>query len=289
VQKDEVLARLDEGTLRNAIRSAEAEVTNARNALAVASKDQARSEELSKIGATSRRELDAGRQGTVAARARLAQAQAALASEKERLAYSKVLAPLAGVVSEKQVSSGDFVQPGSALYTVVDPSSLELEAAVAAEQLASIRIGVPVEFTVTGYPDRSFEGTITRINPTADPLTRQIRVYAELPNDAGRLVAGLFAEGRVASESRVTLTVPSAAIDRRLGRPAVVRVRGGKVERVDVELGLQDERSEMVEIRSGVAPGETLLMGAAQALDEGTHVRLQGEAGARELALAPGR
>ncbi|HEY4594967.1 MAG TPA: efflux RND transporter periplasmic adaptor subunit, partial [Thermoanaerobaculia bacterium] len=192
----------------------------------------------------------------------------------KQLGYTSITAPFAGIVSERPVSAGDVVQPGTALYTVVDPSSLQLEAAVSAEQLARLKVGSPVELTITGYGNRTFRGQITRINPSADPTTRQVRVYAEIPNPDNELVAGLYAEGRIESESRNGLVVPTAAIDRRMAKPAVLLVRDGKVARVDVELGLADDREQKVEVRRGVQAGDVVLLGAAQSIQPGTPVRL---------------
>ena len=284
VAEGQLLAKLDEGSLRNSIASAKLAVTNARNALSVAERDLGRDQELAKVGAVSKREIDASRQATVAARAGLGQARAALAEENKRLDYAAVKAPFNGIISELHASVGDVVQLGTPIYTLIDPSSLELAAAIPAQQLGAIHVGAPVEFQVTGYPDREFRGTVTRINPTADPLTRQIRVYAELANEDHSLVSGLYAEGVVESESRVALSVPEHAIDRRTAKPAVVRVRNGKVERVEVALGLTDERAERVEIRNGIQAGDVVLLGATQELEEGTRVRLTGRDRAAEVA-----
>jgi membrane fusion protein, multidrug efflux system len=179
------------------------------------------------------------------------------------------------VVSDKQVSAGDVVQPGAALFTVVDPSILDLEATVPAERLSALRSGAPVQFNVNGYPGRRFTGEITRINPSADPTTRQVRVYAEIANPDGELVAGLFAEGRIATQSRTALTVPRDAVDRRMAQPALLVVRDNRVGRVDVELGLEDEQEQRVEIRRGaVKAGDVVLLGAAQGITPGTLVQL---------------
>ena len=75
-----------------------------------------------------------------------------------------------------------------------------------------IKVGSPVSFNVSGYPDRTFEGKITRVNPIADPTTGQVRVAVSLPNAANNLVGGLFAEGRVASERRNVLVAPTSAV-----------------------------------------------------------------------------
>jgi RND family efflux transporter MFP subunit len=225
-------------------------------------------------GAVAERNIETSHQQVVGSRAALAQAESQLAAAEKQLGNTRATAPFAGIVSEKQASAGDVVQPGTALYTVVDPSSLQLEAAVPAEQIGHLHPGAPVGFTVTGYAGRTFEGTILRINPSADPATRQVRVYAAVQNAGSELVSGLYAEGRVASETRTGLTAPAAAIDRRMQKPAVLRVKDGKVERVEVELGISDEQARRVEIRRGVQAGDILLMGAAQEIAPGTAVQL---------------
>jgi membrane fusion protein, multidrug efflux system len=274
VRRGQTLARLDSAALTDAYNSARSAVTSARNNLNVATREEARQRALLAAGAVAQRAVETAQQTVVAAQASLAAAQSQLAGAEKQLGYTSIAAPFAGVVSDRPVSSGDVVQPGTALYTVVDPSSLQLEAAVSAEQLGRLRAGSPVEFTVTGYGSRTFRGRITRINPSADPTTRQVRVYAEIPNARNDLVAGLYAEGRVESETREGLVVPMNAIDRRMGRPAVLLVRDGKVARVDVELGLADDRDQRVEVRRGVQSGDVVLLGAAQQIQPGTPVRL---------------
>jgi membrane fusion protein, multidrug efflux system len=276
VGRGTTLARLDETSLRDTLTSARLAVTNARSQLALAEREAERQRVLAQAGAVAERNVETSSQQVVTARAALAQARAQVSAAEKQLGYTRITAPLSGVVSEKPVSAGDVVQPGTALYTIVDPSSLELEAAVSADRLSVLEIGNPVEFTVNGLPGRSFRGRITRINPSADPATRQVRVYAEIPNP-GELVSGLYAEGRVASEQAIGLTVPEEAIDRRMVKPAVLRVHEGKVQRVEVELGLADRQAQRVEIRQGVQEGDVVLLGAAQEIAPGTPVKLAPE------------
>src|SRR5690606_8861249 len=99
-----------------------------------------------------------------------------------------------GVVADRTVNPGDIVAPGSPLFTLVDPSTMRLEAAVSATELDMVRVGAPVRFSVTGYPGRVFEGRISSVNPAADPQTRQVRLFVRIPNSGQQLVAGLFAE-----------------------------------------------------------------------------------------------
>lgn len=273
VRQGQTLARLDSTSLTDAYNSAKAAVTSARSNVGVLRRELDRQRALLQAGAVAARAVETAQQNLVAAEASLAAAQSQLAGAEKQLGYTVVAAPFSGVVSERPVSAGDVVQPGTAVYTVVDPSSLQLEAAISAEQLGQLKMGSPVAFNVTGYP-HTFRGLITRINPAADPTTRQVKVYAEIPNTANDLVAGLYAEGRIESETRNGLTVPEGAIDRKMARPAVLLVRDGKVARVDVELGLVDDREQRVEVRRGVQAGDVVLMGAAQAIQPGTPVRL---------------
>ena len=271
-----VLARIDASGIQDAYASARAGLVAARNAADVAAKDLARNQKLLAAGAIAERDIDQSRRASIAAQAALEDANSRLASAEKAYRSTTVTAPFSGVVSERPVSAGDVVQPGSALFTVVDPSSMRLEASVPAEQLASIRIGVPVNFTVSGYPGRQFVGRITRINPTADPTTRQVRIYVSIPNAGRTLVGGLFANGRMSSATRMGLVVPASAVDVRGSAPTVMRVKQGKAEKVQVQIGLSDQSSETIEVISGLVAGDTLLLGAAQGITPGTAVRVSG-------------
>jgi membrane fusion protein (multidrug efflux system) len=170
------------------------------------------------------------------------------------------------------------VQTGNPLFTVVDPRSLELAGTVPAEEVGKLHPGAPVEFTIAGYPGRTFSGTVDRINPSADPATRQVRVYATLPNAEQGLVSGLFAEGRIGTDLRKALLVPISAVDQRGVTPVVLVVRGGRVEQQGVELGVRDPATDRIEIRAGLQAGDTVLVGAATAIVPGTPVRVTAEA-----------
>lgn len=269
-----VLARIDASGIQDAYNSARAGLVSARNAADVAARDLARNEKLLAAGAIAERDIDQSRRASIAAQAALEDANSRLASAEKSYRSTTVTSPFNGIVSERPVSAGDVVQPGTALFTVVDPSSMRLEASVPAEQLASIRIGVPVNFTVSGYPGRQFVGRITRINPTADPTTRQVRIYVSIPNEGRSLVGGLFAIGRMSTATKLGLVVPQSAVDVRGSFPYVMRVKQGKVEKVQVQIGLTDKTSETIEVLAGLQAGDTLLLGAAQGITPGTVIKV---------------
>ena len=268
------LAKIDDRAINDAYLSARSGLTAAQTAADIAKRELERAEKLVAAGAISDRDVENARRGALAATTMADDARARLASAQKQLDATNVLAPYAGVVSERFVNPGDVVAPGSPLFNVVDPATMRLEAAVPAEQLAQVRMGAPVRFSVTGYPGRTFSGSISSINPSADPQTRQVRLFVRIPNSGNQLVAGLFAEGRVASNSRETLTVPEMAIDNRGLVPSVLRLKNGRTEKVEVTLGAKDEAQERVEITSGIAPGDTLLMGPALGISPNTPLKV---------------
>jgi RND family efflux transporter MFP subunit len=203
----------------------------------------------------------------------VADAKSRLAAAERQLGDAVIRAPLTGVVSSREVNRGDVVSSGTALFTVIDPSSMRLEASVPSDDLSALRVGAKVEFTVRGY-DQTFTGTIERIAPQADAATRQVPIYVAIPNVGGRLVAGLFAEGRVVSQAASGLVVPIGAINADGTEPWALRVAGGKTERVTVTLGLRDPRTERVQVVAGLHEGDTLLRGASQGIPPGTAVQV---------------
>ena len=274
VAAGQLLVRLDDSAIRDQLLSARSTVTTAQANLTVAQHEQERNEALLNAGAIAERAVEQSRAQVTAARAQLATAQAQLASAEKQSANTRITAPFAGIVSARAVNAGDVVSMGGALITVVDPSTMRLEASVPAEALGAVRLGAPVDFSVTGYPNRHFTGRVTRINPIADPATRQVRIIASLPNSGGTLVGGLFAEGRVSSESHRAPVVAQSAVDERGLRPSVVRLKSGRAEKTEVTLGLRDAATETVEVTQGLTPSDTVLLGAARGISPGTPVRV---------------
>jgi len=268
-----LLAKINDNTVRDAYLSARSAVRTAESALQNARRNAERAQRLSQAGAVSERDLETAQQNQTSAEGALADAQARLASAQKQVGNTEVRAPISGIVSERQVAPGDVVQIGGAMFTIVDLRTLRLEATVPVDEIGRLRVGTPVEFGVSGF-DRRFTGKIERINPAVDPATRQVRIYVSVPNAEESLVAGLFAEGRVSTDSRRAVAVPLSAVDRRGTAPVIHRIKSGKVDVVPVELGVRDEATELIEVHSGIAPGDTVLLGSAQAVTEGRPVRI---------------
>ncbi len=274
VAKGASLMKLDDSAIRDLWLSARSGVTAAQTQADQAQREVQRAERLHAAGAIADRDLEGAKNANIGAQAQLADAKARLSAAQKQLDATDVKAPFAGIIAERHASAGDVVAPGTPLVTVMDPASMRLEAAVPASSLSEVKTGMRATFTVSGYGERAFEGRITNVNPVADPSTGQVRIYASIPNSSGQLVAGLFAQGKVATETRSALSVPANAVDQRGLKPYVVRLKGRGVERVEVEIGIRDDQTEFLELKSGVAAGDTLLLGAAQGITPGTLVKV---------------
>jgi RND family efflux transporter MFP subunit len=278
------LAQIEPTNAREAASFTDALVASLENNLRLAQRNLDRSKRLAAGGALSTAQMEQDEQGVAQAEATLAEARSRQTAAQRTLSRSTVRAPFAGIVATRAASVGDVVKDGTQLFTIVDPRSLRLEAQVPADYLRTLKVGTPVHFQLNGFGDRQLTGKVSRIVPVLDPATRQVQVLVSVPNPDGSLVAGLFADGRVITSSHRGLTVPSAALDMRGVRPSVMRLKDGRLDRVEVEVGLQDNVAERSEV-TGIAVGDTVLLGSARDLQAGIPARV-GAAAERASASA---
>jgi RND family efflux transporter MFP subunit len=272
VTANAVIARVSSRDLDDALESAKAGVTSAETALATAKSEEARTASLVKGGALAARDLEQAKNAVAMAEAQLAAMKARQKGAWQQVDDTSIRAPFAGVVSDRPANLGDVVTPGTAILTIIDPSSLRLEALVPSDQIGQVKAGQRVRFSIRGFPDQTFSGKVERVSPTADPITRQVSIFVSLPNVNGKLIAGLFAEGRVETAIRKGIVVPMSAIDETGAVTTVTRIRDGKAERTAVQLGLRQPETELVEVVSGVVAGDVVITGSAKAVAPGTIV-----------------
>ena len=280
VKAGAVLVTIEPARFDLAARQAGAAVTRAKAALAEAEAALARREaaDAKSPGLIPAEEIASWRSKVEQARADLAERQ--IAAERARLdrrdAY--VRAPVAGKVQTREVSTGQYAQPGTLLATLVQRDPLLVRFDVEEVEAARIAPGAPATFTVEG-DDRSWEAKVTHVAEVADPQSRLVRVTAEVTSpEREALRAGGFAQVRVPVGGRATAPViPELAI-RASERGFLVFVVDGDVahERI-VELGLRTGDG-MVEVRKGLEPGDRLVVRGAEALREGAKVKVAGAA-----------
>jgi Cu(I)/Ag(I) efflux system membrane fusion protein len=175
--------------------------------------------------------------------------------------------PLGGVVVQKNVSSGQRVAAGDAVYQVADLREVWLEGEVFERDLAAVRLGEAVSAEFAAMPGRPRQGRIVYVSPTISPDTRTTKVRVALPNDDLALKPGMYATIVIHGESRAgVLSVPRSAV-LATGTRVLVFVKGadGMLTPRVVELGANTD--DRVEIRRGVVAGETVVSSATFLID----------------------
>ena len=294
VRKGELLMRLDDTSIRESLQSADASARAAAQAFDQAERSVQRFKTLQAQGMTSMQALEDAEVRRNSAQSELAAARSRVATAQQQLRRTEVRAPFDGVVSERKASVGDTAQVGKELVKVIGPSSMRFEGLVSADRLHEIKVGQPVTFSVNGFPDVQFRGTLRRIDAAANATTRQVAVIVDFaePAKAPR-VAGLYAEGRAegaASGSGLMLSDGSIVRSRDTGSTAVWRVNEGRIAKVAVQLGPRDERRGEYPLLGGLAGGDMILRNPGATLVEGQRVEFsKAAATASAGASATGR
>jgi len=286
VQQGQPLARFKDQVLQAAATYARADVQTQRMTVRMAEAESARAVALFAEGAIAQRDRDNALVALEAARSRLSLSESQASNSEDRLKSATLTAPAAGVISKRYAQAGDRVDNGKPVLELVDTRVLQLAASVPTEWLPELRIGRLVSLTIAQLDSSHVSGQIARINPTADPATRQIQIYVDVPNPRETLVGGLFASGRVVThEVRDAVAVPREAVryEGEERTPYVYAVSSGKIARRRVAVGVADDDLSLVEITSGVAAGDTVIIGPIEGLADGTPVEIGGgsRAGAR--------
>ncbi len=278
VQKGTPLARLDTREANAAAQAARAGVLQAEVGSQRAARELERTMKLQEAGLATRQAADEARTAEAAAQATVAAAQAQLEMAQTRLAKALIRAPIDGVVSERNVNVGDYVEnmgSPAPMFRIVDARVLELTATVPSARMTELQVGQPLRFASDALPGKEFTGAVSFINPAADETSRTVKVKAEIPNDAGTLKPGLFVKGRVVTGRRAgVLVVPRAALvswDTAARTGWVFVVQGGAAKRRAVKTGAAS--GDAVEVVEGLRAGETVVTRGGFNLREGDKVR----------------
>lgn len=277
VGRGQVLARFESSVQESERTSAVADQEAAKADVANAQWNADQSEELFKAGAIPERDLRTAQQTLIAAKARLASAEARVRAMTQGEQDTRVASPTSGIVSARSVENGEHVARGATMFTVVRNDVLELEAALPARQAGDLRPGQTVRFDAGG---RRLEGKVARIAPTINPSNRTISVYLQVPNRNGELKGNTFVTGRVVARSiSDALIVPTVAIRQSQDgkEPFVYRIVNEQVDIAPVEVGVVDDVAGIAQIVRGIAVGDRVIVGNIGVLGRGMPVRVVGD------------
>ena len=199
--------------------------------------------------------------------------------------------PTSGVVVEKNVTQGQRVMAGDALYRVADLGTVWVEGDVYEQDLRAVRVGQPATAELDAYPGERWSGRIAYVYPTLSPETRTARVRVEIANPGQRLMPGMYATLHVEGAGQVgTITVPRSAVLATGERQIVfVKRADGRLEPRLVEVGATSD--DRVEIVRGVSVGDTVVASATFLVDAesnlGTALGGMGDMPGMEFTLPP--
>ncbi len=289
VEKDEVVAVIEHAQLDAAKHSAEAALLVAEAAyetvkvnLADAQREKDRWTKLRQQGSGTEQQLDMAvtaydraQTQVKQAEAQIAQAQAILEQAKVNLEDATIESPISGVVSLKYVDEGAFVGPSSPLFKVVDISEVEITGGVADRHYPKLAMGkTAADVEVDAYPGETFSGTVTRLRPELDKVTRTVAVTIKVPNESLKLKPGMYARIKlILDERKNVLLVSDDALMNSQGQQQVFIVNDGIIHRRPVKIGLEESFNN--EVIEGLQPGDIVIVKGQQLLREGMKVETQ--------------
>jgi membrane fusion protein, multidrug efflux system len=278
VAKDEVLAVLDDTDYRLANDRARAALAVGEANRAHAQTEKERADNLLKTGGITDRDHLSAQVALQVADAGLAQARAEAAIAAQQVARTQVRAPFGGRVAKRFPDPGAMLAPGTPLFTLVDDSVLEFKAPVPSRAFAKIKVGAPVELGIDALAGARASGRIARIEPLVDERSRSFLAVVEVPGRSD-LVGGLFARASVrVGQVEGAIVVPPAALVRDgtdATKAEVFLARGGKAEKVPVTLGV--ETPDGVQVTSGLAAGDEVVLDPPTALASGAPIQVRNE------------
>ncbi len=285
VKRGDAIVRLDETSIRDNLNSANDAARNAALALEQSERNLQRLKTLRASGMTSMQALDDAEVRRNAAQSEVSAAKARAVQAQQQLQRTVVRAPFDGVVSERKVSAGDTASVGKELVKVIDPSSMRFVGRVSADKIGMVKAGQGVSFRINGYAQQEFRGKISRINPSANDVTRQVEVLVAFSDSKLPRVAGLYAEGNIEAESVSALMLPEAAIVKSGDKSFAWLIKGATLNKVELALGSRDVRTGNYEVRKGVNAGDVVMRNPNSNLKEGQTVEMTGSTSSK-TALA---
>jgi len=258
------LARLDTDVERAQLQSARAQVR-----LNKLTAERYRS--LRRTDAASQAKLDE-------AEANLSMAEAEVSRLERTIEKKDIKAPFAGVLGINRLDIGQYVTAGTLVTTLQDLSAMLMDFSVSQRYLPQISVGQPVEISVDAYPDRTFRGRLSAIEPKVDQASGLIAVQAAFPNADGLLRPGMYAKVRVVlpvEENR--LVVPQTAVSYSLYGDFVYVVRPddkGEARATQVVVKVIDRHDNLAQIEGGVKAGEDIVSSGAVRLSNGSKVKV---------------
>lgn len=228
-------------------------------------------EEVEARTAAANAEADRAQRMLRAMQAKREQARAAASGAMTMMSYTRITAPMNGVVTARMVDVGAMAAPGMPLLTVEDDRAYRIEAQVAESQVGKIRRGDTVRVRIDAL-DREVEGRVTAVAPGSDPSSRSYLVKVDLADDAARDVrSGMFAKAYFKAGDSTGMTVPARAIVRRGQLTSVFVLDDEQIARLRL-IRTGKSEGDRVEVLSGIRDGDRVVAEPTPQVSDGTRI-----------------
>ncbi|WP_423708917.1 efflux RND transporter periplasmic adaptor subunit [Undibacterium sp. WLX3042] len=261
VSAGQVLIRMETSDYEARVTQAEGALAAAQGQLEIARQTRDNNQALLAKNFISKNAYDNAMNQYAIAVANVDSARGALAVTRKALADTLIRAPIAGLISSRNVQPGEKVSPDNRLLDVVDLSIMELEAAVPTSDIAKIRSGQNVQVKIEGIPAQ-IEAKVFRINPATSSGTRSVMAYVQIANTDLQLRAGMFAQAQLeVSKKESALMIPAAAVQYDAGKAYVYAIENNVVQQKMITPGLQGDNHgiPVVEVLSGLTAGSQIV------------------------------
>lgn len=185
----------------------------------------------------------------------------------------KVLSPISGKVLKADLDKGSLLNPETPVAIVADTSSVKIKIDVSEVDYPKLKIGDKAIIKVDAYPDKEFEGKLTKLDKYIDPYTRTAEAEIEVPNKEGLLIPGSFARITLFVGTHKALVIPLDALLRMPGTGSYYcfKVESGKAKKVFLKIGVIQDN--FVEIKEGLSLEDLVIVSGQGALEEGVPVK----------------
>jgi RND family efflux transporter MFP subunit len=277
VRRGQTLALVRPSDLPDQLSAARGALAQAQAAALLARANKERAERLAPGGVVSQQELQQAQTALAAAEAMLASAAANVDGLATRLGELRIESPLDGVVSARRLDPGALVGPASgngAVLTVQRIDVLRAFVPVNEKDVPRLAVGQDVRLELDAFPERPLLGKVVRVSPSFDPVSRTVDAEVQVSNAAGELRPGMYGRAAIVTEvHRDALVAPASSIQISDGRAYAFVVRGEKVARVGLKLGV--DGGDWLEVLEGLAKGDEIVTAGADVLADGAAIRPQ--------------
>ena len=269
VKLGQPVVQLDVRSAALSAREAQAALQSARVSKQLADDECARTKALLDKGAITKSEFDKQNTECLNAVEQVAQAQARNDAMAKSVSDGLVRAPFDGVVDQKNISPGEWVSPGKALFTLVDDDPLKIQLSVPERAVQKVQKDMRVDVTSVAVPGKTFHATVTRLGAEIGQ-NRALTVEATFDKDT-QLLPGMFAEAHVTIGQTDRVVIPKTAVVRRDKTWRAFIDKGGVAEERIVQLG-NPPSDDKVTVLQGIAKGEKVITVIDPKLADGSSV-----------------